>query len=84
MKQIYFTKHSKNKTALLSNYGFILSQEYISSVVREPDKVLLKGNQKIFLKIYDTEHLIQVVCEETEDYIKIITVFPSRRRRYGI
>jgi hypothetical protein len=84
MIQIYFTKHSKDKILLLIGHGFKISEEFVILAINSPDKVFYRGNQRMFLKIFDEKHAIQVVCEEKEGIIKVITIFPVRRRRYGI
>ncbi len=84
MEQIYLTKHAKDKIILLAEYRFNLQEEDIISAIKNPDKVFFRENQKKLLKIYNEDYAMQVVCEEEENKIKIITIFPVRRRRYGI
>lgn len=84
MKNIYLTKHAKDKITLLVQHGFNLDEEYIILAVKNSDKIFSRESQKMFLKIYDENHAIQIVGEEIENRIKIITLFPVRRRRYGI
>ncbi len=84
MEQIYFTKHSKTKILILIDHGFKVSEEFVLLAIKTPDRVFHRGGQKMFLKIYDEKHAIQIVCEVSEEIIKVITIFPVRRRRYGI
>ena len=84
MKQIYLTKHVKDKIVLLVEHGFRLDENFIISAIKNPDKSFARDSQKIFLKLYNENHAIQIVCEEMADSIKVITVFPVRRRRYGV
>lgn len=84
MREIYLTKHAKDKIILLGEYGFRLQEEDIISTIKNPDKIFSRGEQKMFLKVYNENHALHVVCEELEAHIKVIAVFPVRRMRYGI
>ncbi len=48
MKEIYFTKHSMDKILILKEQGFVLTKEYITSAIKNPDKVFSLGIQKFF------------------------------------
>ena len=84
MKQAYLTKHAKDKIVLLAKHEFQLDEEFIIVAIKNPDKSFIRDSQKIFLKLYNENHAIQIVCEEVADSIKVITIFPVRRRRYGV
>lgn len=83
MKPIIFSKHSLTKIEILNTHGLVLSTEFIEVTVRETITVECGyKNRLIAQKELDSNHVLRVVYEETENELKIITLYPGRKDRY--
>lgn len=80
---IIFTKHAKDKFAILLRHNFIVSTEQVIETVNNPDLIdrsripLLIAQRKI-----DKTHVVRVVYKEELGIKKIITFYPGRVSQY--
>ncbi len=76
---IVFTKHAKDKFAILLRHNFIINSAQIIKTVSSPDLIdrsripLLIAQRKI-----DKTHVLRVVYKEEMGIKKIITFYPGR------
>lgn len=82
--EIRFTQHASGKFELFGHYGFQITRDAVVEAVQEPDRVDLRGEQRLALKVLDEAHALRVVYEERNGYYLIITFYPVRRDRHGI
>ena len=81
--RIDFSDHTEEKINLLASRGFSISKNQIVNCLKNPDKLEKGyGNRKIAQKIFDETHVIRVVFEKTKNILRVITVYPGRRKRY--
>jgi len=82
--KVRFTKHAQDKLRLLEAYGFHIDESMVVEAVRNPARLDRRGEQFLVLKPIDDEHALRVVYEVRNDYIVVITLYPVRRKRYGV
>jgi uncharacterized DUF497 family protein len=83
MKKIVFSLHSINKIQILSNHQIFVDEKLITKIITKPDRIE-KGykNRLVAQGVLDDKHVLRIVYEESNDEIKIITIYPGRRSRY--
>ena len=83
MKIIIFSNHSIEKIKILNKHGFIIDKSIIIKAIEKPD-IILDGyaDKAIIQKKYDDNYLIRIIVEITKNYIKVITIYPAKRKRY--
>jgi uncharacterized DUF497 family protein len=83
LKEISFTNHCLEKIEILRKHKINVDKETISNTVLEPERIEEGYNdRKIAQKLFDENHVIRVVYEESDNNLRIITVYPGRRKRY--
>ena len=82
--EIRFTRHASNKFEMLKGYGFNINRRKVVKAVEDPDRVDIRGEQYLALKILDDTHALRVVYEKRNGYYLIVTFYPVRRDRYGL
>ena len=81
--KIIFTEHAELKFKDLEKQGFKLVKVQVEDAInipqdiRESTKGLLIAQRAI-----DETHMIRVIYEKKEDSIRVITFYPTRRRKY--
>ena len=83
MKFIVFSLHAIEKIEILRNHNITIDKKFIENAVVNPEKVEsgYKGRTIAQTKL-DEEHVLHIVYEEGEDNLRIITMYPGRKKRY--
>ena len=82
-KKIIFCPHAENKFRILKQHGLQLSKSQITDVITNAENVIEgERSRKIAQKSFDSEYLLRVIFEETNDLITVITFYPAKRSRY--
>ena len=80
---IRFTKHAKDKFAILARRGVKISQNKIIDTVVHPDKI---DKSRLPLLIaqssLDDSHVVRVVYKTEKDVKIVITFYPGRKSQY--
>jgi len=83
MKKIVFSLHALNKIQILSKHQIFVNKNLITKTITKPDRI--EGgykNRLVAQGVLDDKHLLRIVYEESQEEIKIITIYPGRRSRY--
>ncbi len=83
--QFHFTKHAQEKIARIRQAGFLVTQLLVKEAISKPIRVedRLDGTH-IAMVILNSNHVLRVVYRIDGDIIVIITLYPGRRKAYGI
>ena len=82
-KRVIFTHHAEKKLSLLVQHGFRFSKREIENIVQAPLRIRPGYmGRKVAEDIISEEHLLRVIYEELPRELKIITMYPARRKRY--
>ncbi len=81
---IYFTKHARDKFAVLKRHKFEVTRKQVEGAVNKPDII---DNSRLPLLIaqikIDKTHVLRVVYKQADkNLIKIITFYPGRTKQY--
>ncbi len=80
---IIFTKHAKEKFAILRKHKFIVTRNQVLKTVKRPDLV---DRSRLPLLIaqttIDRTHVLRVVYKQEGETKKVITFYPGRRNQY--
>ncbi|MEK7543273.1 MAG: hypothetical protein AAB557_00230 [Patescibacteria group bacterium] len=80
-----FTKHSIDKLLLIEKYGFNVTQDMVKAALRSPLRVDIRPDGTFVANASLSKKLILRVAHRYEDdIIIIITVYPGRRKAYGL
>ena len=80
-KPVLFSPHAKKKLRRLMKVG--VSEEKVVETVRNPEKLVFGYfGRKVAQSELSLELLLRVVYEETDNKVLILTLYPSKRRRY--
>ena len=83
VKRIRFSRHSNLKISILRQHGVIVNNELVESIIIKPSKTETGyKNRKIAQGSLDSEHVLRIIYEESNDEILIITLYPGRKDRY--
>jgi len=83
MKKIVFSLHALNKIQILSNHQIFVEKNLIMKIITKPDRIESGYKNRLVAQgMLDDKHVLRIVCEESEEEIKIITMYPGRRSRY--
>lgn len=81
--KINFTKHAELKFADLEEQGFQITREQVENALNMPENIIEGGKGRLIAqRAIDETHMIRVIYEKEEDSIKVITFYPTRRRKY--
>lgn len=83
--KIVFTKHALiDKFAKLKEHGFNLTQDDVTSVVKNPEYIDKESDYPkiIVSKSVDEKHILRVVYKKESGIIRIITFYPAEKGRY--
>jgi len=68
---------------ILNKHGFKIDKSIIIEAIKNPDILLDSyAGRVIIKKKYNNEYLIRIIVEIIGSYIKVITVYPAKRKRY--
>lgn len=83
MKKIVFSQHAVDKIEILKKHQVFIDKGLIENAVQNPDSIDsgYKG-RLVAQKILDEHHVIRIIYEETEESLRVITMYPGRRKRY--
>ncbi|MBE9482336.1 MAG: DUF4258 domain-containing protein [Chloroflexi bacterium] len=81
--KIIFTKHAELKFKDLEEQGFKIVKEQVKNALNMPESIIkVEKGRFIAQRAIDETHLIRVIYEKEEDSIRVITFYPTRRRKY--
>ncbi|MEK9143167.1 MAG: hypothetical protein AAB481_00870 [Patescibacteria group bacterium] len=83
--QFRFTRHAKEKLLLHRKYGFHITQRMVKNAVLHPIRVDIRPDGTLVTNAQMNETLVLRVAHRYEDdIIIVITVYPGRRKAYGL
>jgi len=81
--KILFSNHAKLKIKIFKEHGFLITEEQVRDVVKNPDTIERGRKERVIAqKAIDDKHVLRVVYEISIEAIEIITFYPGRRSRY--
>ena len=82
-KKITFCSHAENKFRILKQHGLKLTKQQITDVIINAETIIDGGHsRKIAQRPSNSEYLLRVIFEETNELITVITFYPAKRSRY--
>jgi hypothetical protein len=83
--RFHLTKHAVEKIELIRRYGFLINQSIVKNAISKAKKVedRIDGTH-IATILLNGSHVLRVVYRVENDIIIIITLYPGRRKAYGI
>lgn len=83
--RFHFTKHAIEKLLRIHQVGFLVTQALVKQALSQPMKVedRLDGTH-IAMVLLNRSHVLRVVYRVDGDIIIIITLYPGRRKAYGL
>jgi hypothetical protein len=82
--EIRFTRHARQKFAIMESYGFRVSEEDVVKAIQHPDRVNTRGEQRLAVRRLNSTYVLRVVYELRKDYLLVVTFYPLRRERLGL
>ncbi|MGK9369494.1 DUF4258 domain-containing protein [Melioribacter sp. Ez-97] len=83
MKKIVFSRHAEYKIQVLSRHQVNVDKSLIEKIISKPGRVENGYKNRLIAQgQLDEYHVLRIVYEESEEEIKIITIYPGRRSRY--
>lgn len=83
MKKNVFSLHALNKIQILNKHQIFVNKNLITKIITKPDRIESGYKNRLVAQgVLDDKHILRVVYEESEEEIKIITIYPGRRSRY--
>ena len=79
---IRFTKHARQKFAVLARHNFVVTEAEVIDVVTTPDKIETDRYPPIAQKAISERHVLRVVFRREGEDTVIITFYPGRKRQY--
>ena len=81
--KIIFTKHAELKFRDLEEQGFKIAKGQVEDALNMPEKIIEGEKGRLIVqRAIDETHTIRVIYEKEEDLIRVITFYPTRRRKY--
>lgn len=80
---IIFTRHAREKFSVLSESGFLISEEAVLTTLLLPD-IIDHARLPLLIaqKVIDATHVLRVVYREEGKNLIIITFYPGKRKYY--
>lgn len=81
---VIFTKHAKEKFAVLQRHGIVVSEHQVIETMRHPE--LIDDSRmplRIAQRTIDSRHVLRVVYKQAGRDNIIITFYPGRLKQYG-
>jgi uncharacterized DUF497 family protein len=83
MKKIVFSRHAEYKIQVLIRHQVNVDKSLIEKIISKPGRVENGYKNRLIAQgQLDEYHVLRIVYEESEEEIKIITIYPGRRSRY--
>lgn len=80
---IRYTRHAREKFALLARYGFPVTEQQVEETMHYPALVTEQsGGRLLAQRSLSKEHLLRVVYRTDGKVATVITFYPAHRRRY--
>lgn len=80
---MHFTRHARDKFAILRSHGVIITPEEVIEDVQHPDLVdYSRSPLTIAQRVLTATHVLRVVYREERGTIVIITFYPGRKSQY--
>jgi hypothetical protein len=81
----HFTKHAQEKIERIRKAGFLITHSTVKQAISKPIRIedRLDGT-RIAMTFLNRNHVLRVVYRIDDDIIVIITLYPARRKAYGI
>ncbi len=82
--KIIFTEHAELKFKDLEKQGFKIAKGQVEDAINMPQDIIESAKGRLIAqRAIDETRMIRVIYEKEEDSIRVITFYPTRRRRYG-
>lgn len=82
--EVRLSEHAKRKIETLKNHEVKVTEESVVEAVNSPDRVLTGlGGRQIAERRLDEGHVLRVVFINEGETRRVITLYPSRKGRYG-
>ncbi len=82
--KIIFTKHAELKFRDLEEQGFKIARGQVEDTLNMPENIIEGEKGRLIAQwAIDETHMIRVIYKREEDSIRVITFYPTRRRKYG-
>jgi len=79
---IGYTKHAKEKFKILKSQGFIIKRKLVEDAIKFPERVYDSQEPLLIAeKSIDETHILKVVFKKEGGIIKIITFYPTRKKK---
>ncbi|WP_448382811.1 hypothetical protein [Desulfosoma sp.] len=80
---IVYTRHAREKFALLARYGFPVTEQQVVDTIRDPALLLEQsGGRQLAQKAISEQLLLRVIYRTDGKVATVIPFYPARRRRY--
>jgi hypothetical protein len=79
---IRFTRHAREKFAILARHNFVVSEAQVIETLNSPDRVETDRDPPVAQKGLDAEHVLRVAFRVEGGDQVVITFYPGRRRQY--
>ncbi|MCK4362787.1 MAG: DUF4258 domain-containing protein [Dehalococcoidia bacterium] len=81
--KIIFTKHAELKFRDLEEQGFKIAKGQVENALNMPENIMEgRKGRLIAQKVIDETHIIRVIYQKEKDSIRVITFYPTRRRKH--
>ncbi|MBU4457238.1 MAG: DUF4258 domain-containing protein [Candidatus Omnitrophica bacterium] len=82
-KKIIFCTHAENKFRILAKHGLKIAKTQILDAINNAESIVEgERSRKIAQRPFNSEYLLRVIFEETDELITVITFYPAKRSRY--
>jgi len=80
---IVYTRHAREKFALLARYNFPVTEQQVADTIHDPALLTEQsGGRLIAQRAISEQHLLRVVYRTDGKVATVITFYPAHRRRY--
>lgn len=79
---IRFTRHAREKFAVLARHGFVVTEAQVVEALTLPDRVDTDRDPPVAQRGLDDTHVLRVVFRAEGDDRVVVTFYPGRRRQY--
>ncbi len=81
--RIRFTKHAREKFAVLRRHGFVVARKRVVEALRNPERIDTNRLPLLIAQCTLTAaHVLRIVYREERDIIIVITFYPGRKSQY--
>ena len=81
--EIVYTRHAREKFAILARYGFPVSEQQVADTIQYPALVIEQSGGRLFAqKEISGKHLLRVIYRIDGMTAVVMTFYPTHRRRY--